>query len=49
MKRYTVEFTGTRTFLVANDKSLDDAVKRTLSVMPQQLTTTAKVVKIEDI
>jgi hypothetical protein len=49
MKKYTVEFIGTRTFLVANDKSLDDAVTRTLNVMPQQLKTTAKVVKIEDV
>lgn len=48
MKKYTVEFVGTRTFLVANEKSLDSVVTQTLNVLPQNLNARAKVIKVED-
>jgi hypothetical protein len=47
MDRYTVEFSGTRKFLISTEDQLDNAVKSVLNTLPPQLKATAKVVGIE--
>lgn len=49
MKRYTVEFIGTKTFLSNDEKGLDQGVTSMLKAIPSQLNPRAKVIKIEEV
>lgn len=49
MKKYTVEFIGTRTFLANDEKGLDQAVTQQLNTLPSQIKARAKVIKIEEL
>tara|TARA_B100001939_G_C16376176_1_gene377912 strand:- start:179 stop:328 length:150 start_codon:yes stop_codon:yes gene_type:complete len=49
MKKYTVEFIGTKTFLADDEKSLDQGVTNMLNAIPTQLKARAKVIKIEEV
>ena len=49
MKKYTVEFIGTKTFLASDEKGLDQGVTNMLNTLPTQLKARAKVIKIEEV